>query len=361
MRAPKRAAAQRLALWAAAALLGAGSGVFAAAAELGEGPARGVRLPSAPLALPAQASIAPSLAAPSFPVPAALSLPPAAVSVRLAAGSPSADPHAAGAPRPAGASAGLQSVARALAQEQAQAAAPGAAGAEAAPSRASRAFFDGALGKTVKTGAVLASAAVPGGAAMPSVYALARYSSERASRPQPEPAPLGRRLAERAESHLALLAMAVPAFIAHAFVANGMAATLIAVLMALGSAAGMETLLGDRRNRVVGGWQASHDQRYRVDPSTGVLKDVRGHKYGEDRYEERQPGPVGAGERLWMRLVSAGAGALLVAAWPGASALLYGAALSAAWLISDARADRRPAAQRVFSAEERAHAARFRH
>ena len=43
----------------------------------------------------------------------------------------------------------------------------------------------------------------------------------------------------------------------------------------------------------VGGWQASHDQKYRIDPSTGKLRDIRGHKYGSDRYEEYAPGPVG--------------------------------------------------------------------
>lgn len=55
----------------------------------------------------------------------------------------------------------------------------------------------------------------------------------------------------------------------------------------------MRSHLSTLRRKVVGGWQASHDQKYRVDPSNGRMKDIRGHKYGEDRYEEYENGPVG--------------------------------------------------------------------
>jgi hypothetical protein len=55
----------------------------------------------------------------------------------------------------------------------------------------------------------------------------------------------------------------------------------------------MRDNLARLRSTVVGGWQASHDQKYRTDPSTGQLKDIRGHKYGSDRYEEYAKGPVG--------------------------------------------------------------------
>lgn len=51
--------------------------------------------------------------------------------------------------------------------------------------------------------------------------------------------------------------------------------------------------LAGLRSTVVGGWQASHDQKYRIDTGTGKLKDIRGHKYGSDRYEEWAAGPVG--------------------------------------------------------------------
>lgn len=66
--------------------------------------------------------------------------------------------------------------------------------------------------------------------------------------------------------------------------------------------------LGDMRSIVIGGWQASHDQRYRVDWSSGKLRDVRGHKYGEDRYEERERGPVSKNESIILNSVSFAAG-----------------------------------------------------
>lgn len=56
---------------------------------------------------------------------------------------------------------------------------------------------------------------------------------------------------------------------------------------------GMRSHLAGLRSTVVGGWQASHDQKYRIDYNTGQPRDIRGHKYGEDRYDERAPGPVG--------------------------------------------------------------------
>lgn len=66
----------------------------------------------------------------------------------------------------------------------------------------------------------------------------------------------------------------------------------IIALWAIGAWA-MRQQLGGLRSTVVGGWQASHDQKYRIDTNTGRLKDIRGHKYGEDRYEEWAAGPVG--------------------------------------------------------------------
>lgn len=55
----------------------------------------------------------------------------------------------------------------------------------------------------------------------------------------------------------------------------------------------MRDHLGRLRSVRVGGWQASHDQKYRTDYATGRLRDIRGHKYGEDRYDEMKNGPVG--------------------------------------------------------------------
>lgn len=67
--------------------------------------------------------------------------------------------------------------------------------------------------------------------------------------------------------------------------------------------------LADLRSTVVGGWQASHDQKYRVGQD-GRMRDVRGHKYGSDRYEEYAPGPVSTREKLALASASAAAAVL---------------------------------------------------
>lgn len=71
---------------------------------------------------------------------------------------------------------------------------------------------------------------------------------------------------------------------------------LAGALWALGGSE-MIKYLGSLRSVIVGGWQASHDQKMRTDYATGKLKDIRGHKYGEDRYDIHRPGPVSARER----------------------------------------------------------------
>ena len=87
--------------------------------------------------------------------------------------------------------------------------------------------------------------------------------------------------------------LALAAAILRANVSN--MAILIPAMLALWSigAWAMRGHLGGIRSSVVDGWQASHDQKYRIDPGTGRLKDIRGHKYGSDRYEEWKAGPVG--------------------------------------------------------------------
>ena len=75
----------------------------------------------------------------------------------------------------------------------------------------------------------------------------------------------------------------------------------------------MRSHLGDVRSTVVGGWQASHDQKYRTDYSTGLQRDIRGKKYGEDRYDERAPGAVGRTATLLLAGTAAlGAAAFLL-------------------------------------------------
>src|SRR5206468_9469794 len=117
--------------------------------------------------------------------------------------------------------------------------------------------------------------------------------------------------------------------------------SLLAALVAYGASRGMEQMLAQSRRRIVGGWQASHDQKYRVDPSNGELKDVRGHKYGEDRYEEYEDGAVSAGERLWTRMAGTLLGAALLSSWSGPAALLFSGALTLAFAAADLAASRR--------------------
>jgi hypothetical protein len=126
-----------------------------------------------------------------------------------------------------------------------------------------------------------------------------------------------------------------------------------------GASEGMASTLADARRTVVGGWQASHDQSYRVDPNTGLLRDVRGRKYGEDRYEEYAPGKVSTTERLLAAALSAGMGLL----WVGGdlkNLLLYGASLSFLTLAAALIRSRRPPSPPLRQSEEdKAHAARF--
>jgi hypothetical protein len=361
--AKRRLAALALALAAAAALCCVDAGAANMRGEVPQAP----RLPAAvvpQVAGPLQAASLPAAplglaSAPRLPAAAPSALPHAPVTGAVAApGSPSADPHAAEAPRPAGASAGLTQVAGALQRERGD----GSSAAQAAPSAAARAFFDGGLGKAARATAVVAAAATPGGLGMPAAYALQKYAGERSTRPAPRPAPLSQRIAEQVDSHLGLGAAAFVGLVARNAVAGSpVLVALLAALLAFGASKGMEEMLAQARRRVVGGWQASHDQKYRVDPSNGRLKDVRGHKYGDDRYEEYEDGPVSAGERLWARAAGTLLGAVMLSAWSGPSALLFSGVLTLAFAASDFAASRRqPAPQRVLTAEERAHASRFR-
>jgi len=87
---------------------------------------------------------------------------------------------------------------------------------------------------------------------------------------------------------LAFVAMILKAALSNPYI-------LVPAMLALWGvgAYAMRGQLASLRSTVVGGWQASHDQKYRVDYTTGRQKDIRGQKYGSDRYEEWAPGRVG--------------------------------------------------------------------
>ena len=110
------------------------------------------------------------------------------------------------------------------------------------------------------------------------------------------------------------------------------------------SAEALAAHLGTLRQKVVGGWQASHDQKYRVG-GDGRLRDVRGHKYGSDRYEEYAAGAVSAKERLKIAAAMTAMG-LLWTYSSGLTASLTFAGLMAAATASSLMAPLPPSAPR---------------
>ncbi len=123
-----------------------------------------------------------------------------------------------------------------------------------------------------------------------------------------------------------------------AFLIAGAHAAFPALAGALWALGGAEMIryLGSLRSVIVGGWQASHDQKMRHDYGTGELKDIRGKKYGEDRYDEKMPGPVSARERAVLDIVAVGLGLPWVLGGGAAAVGLY--LLSAAAAIAVRRA-----------------------
>ncbi len=128
----------------------------------------------------------------------------------------------------------------------------------------------------------------------------------------PANGPIRTAVHETIEVGTMLIPLALVSFFAKGMLAHtGLAAPALLALWGLGFWA-MRDHLAAMRSTVVGGWQASHDQKYRVDYHTGKLRDVRGQKYGEDRYEERAPGAVGPRALIAIGLAAAaGAAAFL--------------------------------------------------
>lgn len=155
-------------------------------------------------------------------------------------------------------------------------------------------------------GGVALSAFVPGLPAAPLAVEAARASTT--PRLYPEKRSFGSRVKDYAESALFAVPIAYGTFLAAGW--GGMvAAAGIAGLWAIGAHAMIESI-GQTRSRIVGGWQASHDQKYRHDLGTGELRDIRGRKYGEDRYDEKAPGEVTPAEQAAIRTIAATAGAI---------------------------------------------------
>lgn len=121
--------------------------------------------------------------------------------------------------------------------------------------------------------------------------------------------PVKTAVVETAEVAAMSIPFAIAAFIMKLNMTNP--AILIPSMLGLWALAflAMRTHLAGTRSTVVGGWQASHDQKYRVDYNTGLQKDIRGKKYGEDRYDERADGPVGPRALAALGIASAAAAA----------------------------------------------------
>lgn len=239
---------------------------------------------------PAGASInAASISA--MPTASALmpTLPAASIAPSLAAPVPAA------APAPITAQAALVNTGTALAA---------ASKGEGNPAEISRRTFDAAS----KQGPDAAMTPVAGAEVIHNAGLEGADYARRFRQDKPEP-PLKKAAWETVE----VGATTIPFLIASAIMKVNMTeyAHLIPAMLTLWGVAffAMRSHLSTLRRKVVGGWQASHDQKYRVDPSNGKLKDVRGHKYGEDRYEEYENGPVGRAASL-----AIGAAAVLGAA-----------------------------------------------
>ncbi|MBI4422588.1 MAG: hypothetical protein HY554_02610 [Elusimicrobia bacterium] len=166
---------------------------------------------------------------------------------------------------------------------------------------------------------------------------------------------------EAAELSYMAFGLAIASLVASA-IAGALApgATAKAVALGLSWAFGAGVLrdtLASSRRVVVGGWQASHDQKYRHGYD-GQLRDIRGRKYGEDRYEEWAPGPTSSRQRLVLRL-AAGAAGLGLAYWLDASLAAYGFSWAAVSFAFDALERRRSRRAPAPSAEDARRAQRF--
>ncbi len=256
-----------------AVLLLSAAGAFAQVRVVSE-----IAVPSSPAAAAAGASPL-SAAAPSL-APAALT-PSLAASIATPAPAPVA--------APAAAPAALHARASLI---QAGAALAAASKGDGDPAAVSRGTFDAAAAKAPASADPVAGSERPHTAALEGADYARRFRVEK-----PEP-PLKKAAWETVE----VGAMTLP-FLAASAILRANASDLAILLPALAAIWGvgywaMRSHLAGLRSTVVGGWQASHDQKYRTDPATGRLKDIRGHKYGEDRYEEYAPGPVGRAASL---------------------------------------------------------------
>ncbi len=132
--------------------------------------------------------------------------------------------------------------------------------------------------------------------------------------------------------------------IAHAALGGGPAFGVAAGLGALLIGDGAAGAVAHNRGEGVFRWQASHDQKYRHDPGTGQLKDIRGHKYGQlsDRFIEHVPGRLSGAELAALRLLGVGTALGLAALFgaPASTLLVINALAALGFAVTDALTQR---------------------
>jgi hypothetical protein len=111
---------------------------------------------------------------------------------------------------------------------------------------------------------------------------------------------------------------------------------------------------------IFGGWQSSHDQKYRTSYLDGSLKDIRGRKYGEDRWDEYAKGALSRTEDFVLRGLSSLAGLMFLADAGTQGLLLYNLILTLVFIAIDAYRKAHAPVERERDEEDAAHAAKFR-
>jgi hypothetical protein len=288
------------------------------------------------------ATAAPAAAAPaslSLAVPALTAAPPAAAPSAAAPFASPAPPAALAAPQPVMAPATVPTM-----RPSPESGAAGARGELAQGARASAAPAADA-GRRLFDGETRTGDAPSGPARAAGAPGLARPGSRP---PASAPAiPLSQRAFETAE--LGVLAAGAQALAGAGFLALGALgarAAFPALEGAFWALAGVEFLryLAALRGVRVGGWQASHDQKMRTDYGTGQLRDIRGRKYGEDRFDVYAPGPVSTRERWTITAAALALGLPWVLPGGARAVALYAAGAAAAFGLRRLLRARRPAA-----------------
>ncbi len=182
----------------------------------------------------------------------------------------------------------------------------------------------GAAPQTYETAASLA----PFAPALVAVYPIARGLVDRRAAPSSGP---------RTTPSDAAAAAAVGALVSWPFFFIRLLDGTVALLPAAAGYAFLHSLLivallGDRRSTPLYEWQASHDQAFRHD-YPGGLGAWGGHPYGGDRFGQRAPGRVSAGEKAAARIFAAWLGLLFLS--DPVIALAYAAALTAMFMLQD--------------------------